>query len=145
MYMLLVVQMVIMDLFVLEEWFVVLGWFGFCFGVGVIFGFLLGGILVFVYGIQCLVILVVLVIFLGVIFSFICVFVSIKGIKIDFQILLLGGFWVSVFDLKVIVFLLWLLDVLRIFLVKVVFNFFIGFFMVMFFIIFMDFFQLEVV
>ncbi|GAB1301934.1 Solute carrier family 22 member 18 [Apodemus speciosus] len=127
-------QMVITDLTAPTERPTALGRLGLCFGVGVIFGSLLGGTLSTSYGIQCPAILAFVVTLLGAVLSFTCVPASTKEASV--QSAHQGGTKASVFDLKAITRLLLLPSVLPVFLVK-------GLFMVMFSIISMDFFQLE--
>lgn len=134
-------QMVITDLTVPTERPTALGRLGLCFGVGVIFGSLLGGTLSTSYGIQCPAILAFVVTLLGAVLSFTCVPASTKEASV--QSAHQGGSKASVFDLKAITRLLLLPSVLPVFLVKVISGFPSGLFMVMFSIISMDFFQLE--
>ncbi|EGW08465.1 Solute carrier family 22 member 18 [Cricetulus griseus] len=134
-------QMVITDLTAPAERPAALGRLGLCFGIGVIFGSLLGGTLNTTYGIQCPAIVALVVTLLGAVLSFTCVPVTTKeaGVQSAHQ----GGTKASVFDLKAITRLLLLPNVLPVFLVKVISGFPSGVFMVMFSIISMDFFQLE--
>lgn len=134
-------QMVITDLTTPAERPAALGRLGLCFGVGVIFGSLLGGTLSTTYGIQCPAIVALVVTLLGAALSFTCVPVTTKeaGVQSAHQ----GETKASVFDLKAITHLLLLPSVLPVFLVKVISGFPAGLFMVMFSIISMDFFQLE--
>lgn len=134
-------QMVITDLTAPTERPTALGRLGLCFGVGVIFGSLLGGTLSTSYGIQCPAILAFVVTLLGAVLSFTCVPASTKEASV--QSAHQGGSKASVFDLKAITRLLLLPSVLPVFLVKVISGFPSGLFMVMFSIISMDFFQLE--
>ncbi|XP_052050702.1 solute carrier family 22 member 18 [Apodemus sylvaticus] len=134
-------QMVITDLTAPTERPTALGRLGLCFGVGVIFGSLLGGTLSTSYGIQCPAILAFVVTLLGAALSFACVPASTKEASV--QSAHQGGTKASVFDLKAITRLLLLPNVLPVFLVKVISGFPSGLFMVMFSIISMDFFQLE--
>lgn len=134
-------QMVITDLTAPTERPTALGRLGLCFGVGVIFGSLLGGTLSTSYGIQCPAILAFVVTLLGAFLSFTCVPASTKEASV--QSAHQGGSKASVFDLKAITRLLLLPSVLPVFLVKVISGFPSGLFMVMFSIVSMDFFQLE--
>ncbi|XP_021489485.1 solute carrier family 22 member 18 isoform X2 [Meriones unguiculatus] len=135
-------QMVIADLTAPAERPAALGRLGLCFGIGMIFGSLLGGTLSTAYGIQCPAIVALVVTLLGAVLSFTCVPVTTKeaSVQSDHQ----GRTKASVFDLKAITRLLLLPRVLPVFLVKVISGFPSGLFMVMFSIISMDFFQLEV-
>lgn len=133
--------MVITDLTTPTERPAALGRLGLCFGVGIIFGSLLGGTLSTAYGIQCPAILAFVVTLLGAVLSFTCVPATTK--KASVQSAHQGGSKASVFDLKAITRLLLLPRVLPVFLVKVISGFPTGLFMVMFSIISMDFFQLE--
>lgn len=134
-------QMVITDLTAPTERPTALGRLGLCFGVGVIFGSLLGGTLSTSYGIQCPAILAFVVTLLGAVLSFTCVPASTKEASV--QSAHQGGSKASVFDLKAITRLLLQPSVLPVFLVKVISGFPSGLFMVMFSIVSMDFFQLE--
>lgn len=132
-------QMVITDLTAPTERPTALSRLGLCFGIGVIFGSLLGGTLSTAYGIQCPAFLAFVVTLLGAVLSFTCIPVTTKEASV--QSAHQGG--TSVFDLKAISRLLLLPRVLPVFLVKVISGFPSGLFMVMFSIISMDFFQLE--
>ncbi|XP_076411830.1 solute carrier family 67 member A1 isoform X2 [Peromyscus maniculatus bairdii] len=134
-------QMVITDLTAPAERPAALGRLGLCFGVGMIFGSLLGGTLSTKYGIQCPAIVALVVTLLGAVLSFTCVPVTTKEASV--QSAHQGGTKPSVFDLKAITRLLLLPSVLPVFLVKVISGFPSGLFLVMFSIISMDFFQLE--
>lgn len=134
-------QMVITDLTAPTERPTALSRLGLCFGIGVIFGSLLGGTLITAYGIQCPAFLAFVVTLLGAVLSFTCVPVTTKEASV--QSAHQGGTKASVFDLKAISRLLLLPRVLPVFLVKVISGFPSGLFMVMFSIISMDFFQLE--
>ncbi|CAO2584009.1 Solute carrier family 22 member 18 [Lemmus lemmus] len=136
-------QMVITDLTVPAERPAALGRLGLCFGVGVIFGSLLGGTLSTTYGIQCPAIVAFVVTFLGAILSFTCIPVNTKDASVQSAHQGPGGTNAGVFDLKAITRLLLLPRVLPVFLVKVISGFPAGLFLVMFSIISMDFFQLE--
>ncbi|XP_036717874.1 solute carrier family 22 member 18 [Balaenoptera musculus] len=136
-------QMVITDLSAPEERPAALGRLGLCFGVGVIFGSLLGGTLSSTCGIQCPVIVALVVNLLGAILSFTCIPTSTKGASAHAQAALPGKPKASLFDLKAITCLLLQPGVLPVFLVKVICGFPSGLFMVMFSLISMDFFQLE--
>uniref|UniRef100_A0A8C6C6C4 Solute carrier family 22 member 18 n=1 Tax=Monodon monoceros TaxID=40151 RepID=A0A8C6C6C4_MONMO len=136
-------QMAITDLSAPEERPAALGRLGLCFGVGVIFGSLLGGTLSSTCGIQCPVIVALVVNLLGAILSFTCIPTSTKGASARAQAALPGKPKASVFDLKAITCLLLQPGVLPVFLVKVICGFPSGLFMVMFSLISMDFFQLE--
>ncbi|XP_051001679.1 solute carrier family 22 member 18 [Acomys russatus] len=133
-------QMVITDLTAPAERPEALGRLGLCFGVGVIFGSLLGGTLSTAYGIQCPAIVALVATLLGAVLSFTCVPVTTKETGVQSS---QGKTKASVFDLKAISHLLLLPRVLPVFLVKVISSFPSGLFMVMFSIISMDFFQLE--
>ncbi|XP_075828985.1 solute carrier family 67 member A1 [Microtus pennsylvanicus] len=134
-------QMVITDLTAPAERPAALGRLGLCFGVGMIFGSLLGGTLSTTYGIQCPAIVAFVVTFLGAILSFTCIPVTTKDTSV--QSAHQGGSDAGVFDLKAITRLLLLPRVLPVFLVKVISGLPAGLFLVMFSIISMDFFQLE--
>ncbi|XP_021066841.1 solute carrier family 22 member 18 [Mus pahari] len=134
-------QMVITDLSAPTERPAALGRLGLCFGIGMIFGSLLGGTLNTAYGIQYPAILAFVVTLLGAVLSFTCVPATTKEASV--QSAHQGGPKASVFDLKAITRLLLLPRVLPVFLVKVISGFPSGLFMVMFSIISMDFFQLE--
>ncbi|XP_025142683.3 solute carrier family 22 member 18 isoform X2 [Bubalus bubalis] len=136
-------QMVIADLSTPEERPAALGRLGLCFGVGLIFGSLLGGTLSSSCGIQCPVIVALVVTLLGALLSVTCIPASTKGASAHAQTTLPGKPKASVFDLKAITRLLLQPGVLPVFLVKVICGLPIGLFMVMFSIISMDFFQLE--
>ncbi|XP_024604706.1 solute carrier family 22 member 18 isoform X1 [Neophocaena asiaeorientalis asiaeorientalis] len=136
-------QMAITDLSAPEERPAALGRLGLCFGVGVIFGSLLGGTLSSTCGIQCPVIVALVVNLLGAILSFTCIPTSTKGASARAQAALPGKPKASVFDLKAITCVLLQPGVLPVFLVKVICSFPSGLFMVMFSLISMDFFQLE--
>uniref|UniRef100_A0A4W2BNB6 Organic cation transporter-like protein 2 n=1 Tax=Bos indicus x Bos taurus TaxID=30522 RepID=A0A4W2BNB6_BOBOX len=136
-------QMVIADLSTPEERPAALGRLGLCFGVGLIFGSLLGGTLSSSCGIQCPVIVAFVVTLLGALLSVTCIPASTKGASAHAQTTLPGRPKASVFDLKAITRLLLQPGVLPVFLVKVICGLPIGLFMVMFSIISMDFFQLE--
>lgn len=134
-------QMVITDLTAPTERPAALGRLGLCFGIGIIFGSLLGGTLNTAYGIQCPAILAFVVTLLGAVLSFTCVPATTKEASV--QSAPQGGTKASVFDLKAITRLLLLPRVLPVFLVKVISGLPSGLFLVMFSIISMDFFQLE--
>ncbi|XP_006508575.1 solute carrier family 22 member 18 isoform X2 [Mus musculus] len=146
-------QMVITDLTAPTERPAALGRLGLCFGIGIIFGSLLGGTLNTAYGIQCPAILAFVVTLLGAVLSFTCVPATTKEASV--QSAPQGGTKASVFDLKAITRLLLLPRVLPVFLVKVISGLpsgpgitaglllYPGLFLVMFSIISMDFFQLE--
>ncbi|XP_033717299.1 solute carrier family 22 member 18 isoform X13 [Tursiops truncatus] len=136
-------QMAITDLSAPEERPAALGRLGLCFGVGVIFGSLLGGTLSSTCGIQCPVIVAFVVSLLGAVLSLTCIPTSTKGASARAQAALPGKPKASVFDLKAITCLLLQPGVLPVFLVKVICGFPSGLFMVMFSLISMDFFQLE--
>ncbi|XP_060014218.1 solute carrier family 22 member 18 isoform X12 [Lagenorhynchus albirostris] len=136
-------QMAITDLSAPEERPAALGRLGLCFGVGVIFGSLLGGTLSSTCGIQCPVIVALVVSLLGAVLSLTCLPTSTKGASARAQSALPGKPKASVFDLKAITCLLLQPGVLPVFLVKVICGFPSGLFMVMFSLISMDFFQLE--
>ncbi|XP_067604031.1 solute carrier family 22 member 18 isoform X6 [Pseudorca crassidens] len=136
-------QMAITDLSAPEERPAALGRLGLCFGVGVIFGSLLGGTLSSTCGIQCPVIVALVVSLLGAVLSLTCIPTSTKGASAHAQAALPGKPKASVFDLKAITCLLLQPGVLPVFLVKVICGFPSGLFMVMFSLISMDFFQLE--
>ncbi|XP_033258421.1 solute carrier family 22 member 18 isoform X4 [Orcinus orca] len=136
-------QMAITDLSAPEERPAALGRLGLCFGVGVIFGSLLGGTLSSTCGIQCPVIVALVVSLLGAVLSLTCIPTSTKGASARAQAALPGKPKASVFDLKAITCLLLQPGVLPVFLVKVICGFPSGLFMVMFSLISMDFFQLE--
>ncbi|XP_057584696.1 solute carrier family 22 member 18 isoform X8 [Hippopotamus amphibius kiboko] len=143
MHMLPAAQMVITDLSPPAERPAALGRLGLCFGVGVIFGSLLGGTLSSACGIQCPVIMALVANLLGAALSFTCIPASTKGASAHAQASLPGKPKASVFDLKAITQLLLQPGVLPVFLVKVICSLPSGLFMVMFSIISMDFFQLE--
>nr|CAC16401.2 tumor suppressing subtransferable candidate 5 [Mus musculus domesticus] len=134
-------QMVITDLTAPTERPAALGRLGLCFGIGIIFGSLLGGTLNTAYGYQCPAILAFVVTLLGAVLSFTCVPATTKEASV--QSAPQGGTKASVFDLKAITRLLLLPRVLPVFLVKVISGLPSGVFLVMFSIISMDFFQLE--
>ncbi|XP_007947465.1 solute carrier family 22 member 18 [Orycteropus afer afer] len=136
-------QMVITDLSPPEERPAALGRLGLCFGVGLIFGSLLGGTLSTACGIQCPALVALVANLLGAALSFTCIPASTKGASAAAQAARPGGPKPGVFDLKAITHLLLLPGVLPVFLIKVVSGFPSGLFMVMFSIISMDFFQLE--
>ncbi|TEA11792.1 hypothetical protein DBR06_SOUSAS6910296 [Sousa chinensis] len=136
-------QMAITDLSAPEERPAALGRLGLCFGVGVIFGSLLGGTLSSTCGIQCPVIVALVVSLLGAVLSLTCIPTSTKGASARAQAALPGKPKASVFDLKAITCLLLQPGVLPVFLGKVICGFPSGLFMVMFSLISMDFFQLE--
>ncbi|KAM9659833.1 solute carrier family 22 member 18 isoform 2-T2 [Trichechus inunguis] len=136
-------QMVITDLSPPEERPAALGRLGFCFGVGIIFGSLLGGTLSTTCGIQCPPLVGLTANLLGAVLSFIFIPANTKGASADTQVAPPGGPKASVFDLKAITRLLLLPGVLPIFLIKVISGFPSGLFQIMFSIIAMDFFQLE--
>uniref|UniRef100_A0A8C9BA97 Major facilitator superfamily (MFS) profile domain-containing protein n=1 Tax=Phocoena sinus TaxID=42100 RepID=A0A8C9BA97_PHOSS len=83
-------QMAITDLSAPEERPAALGRLGLCFGVGVIFGSLLGGTLSSTCGIQCPVIVALVVNLLGAILSFTCIPTSTKGASARAQAALPG-------------------------------------------------------
>ncbi|KAM9078958.1 solute carrier family 22 member 18 isoform 2-T2 [Megaptera novaeangliae] len=87
-------QMVITDLSAPEKRPAALGRLGLCFGVGVIFGSLLGGTLSSTCGIQCPVIVALVVNLLGAILSFTCIPTSTKGASAHAQAALPGLFMV---------------------------------------------------
>ncbi|XP_061058248.1 solute carrier family 22 member 18 isoform X2 [Eubalaena glacialis] len=87
-------QMVITDLSAPEERPAALGRLGLCFGIGVIFGSLLGGTLSSTCGIQCPVIVALVVNLLGAILSFTCIPTSTKGASAHAQAALPGLFMV---------------------------------------------------
>ncbi|XP_053780842.1 solute carrier family 22 member 18 isoform X2 [Desmodus rotundus] len=136
-------QMVVADLSAPEERPAALGRLGLCFGVGTIFGSLLGGTLSAACGIQCPPFVAFVANLLGAVLSFTCIPTSTKRASAHGQAAPAGGPQASVFDLKAISRLLLQPSVLPVFLVKVVSGFPSGLFMVMFSIISMDFFQLE--
>ncbi|XDA87929.1 hypothetical protein R6Z07F_017610 [Ovis aries] len=136
-------QMVIADLSTPEERPAALGRLGLCFGVGLIFGSLLGGTLSSSFGIQCPVVAALVVTLLGALLSATCIPASTKGASVHAQTTPPGKPKASVFDLKAITRLLLQPGVLPVFLVKVICGLPIGLFMVMFSIISMDFFQLD--
>uniref|UniRef100_A0A5G2R671 Organic cation transporter-like protein 2 n=1 Tax=Sus scrofa TaxID=9823 RepID=A0A5G2R671_PIG len=136
-------QMVLADLSAPEERPTALSRLGLCFGVGVIFGSLLGGTLSSSCGIQCPVIVALVVSLLGAVLSFTCIPTNTKGASDHAQPVPPGRTKASVFDLKAISRLLLQPGVLPVFLVKVISGFPSGLFTVMFSIISMDFFQLE--
>ncbi|XP_047630935.1 solute carrier family 22 member 18 isoform X2 [Phacochoerus africanus] len=136
-------QMVLADLSTPEERPTALGRLGLCFGVGVIFGSLLGGTLSSSCGIQCPVIVALVVSLLGAVLSFTCIPTNTKVASDHAQPVPPGRTKASVFDLKAISRLLLQPGVLPVFLVKVISGFPSGLFTVMFSIISMDFFQLE--
>lgn len=136
-------QMVLADLSAPEERPTALSRLGLCFGVGVIFGSLLGGTLSSSCGIQCPVIVALVVSLLGAVLSFTCIPTNTKGASDHAQPVPPGRTKTSVFDLKAISRLLLQPGVLPVFLVKVISGFPSGLFTVMFSIISMDFFQLE--
>ncbi|XP_026945998.1 solute carrier family 22 member 18 isoform X19 [Sagmatias obliquidens] len=83
-------QMAITDLSAPEERPAALGRLGLCFGVGVIFGSLLGGTLSSTCGIQCPVIVALVVSLLGAVLSFTCIPTSTKGASARAQAALPG-------------------------------------------------------
>nr|XP_030689013.1 solute carrier family 22 member 18 isoform X2 [Globicephala melas] len=116
-------QMAITDLSAPEERPAALGRLGLCFGVGVIFGSLLGGTLSSTCGIQCPVIVALVVSLLGAVLSLTCIPTSTKGASAHAQAALPGKPKASVFDLKAITCLLLQPGVLPVFLVKVICGF----------------------
>lgn len=136
-------QMVITDLTSPRERPEALGRLGLCFGVGVIFGSLLGGTLSTAYGIQFPAIVALVATLLGAVLSFTCIPANTKETSVTVQSTPQGRAKASVFDLKAITRLLLLPAVLPVFLVKVISGFPSGLFMIMFSIVSMDFFQLE--
>ncbi|XP_060014215.1 solute carrier family 22 member 18 isoform X11 [Lagenorhynchus albirostris] len=116
-------QMAITDLSAPEERPAALGRLGLCFGVGVIFGSLLGGTLSSTCGIQCPVIVALVVSLLGAVLSLTCLPTSTKGASARAQSALPGKPKASVFDLKAITCLLLQPGVLPVFLVKVICGF----------------------
>ncbi|XP_003798414.2 solute carrier family 22 member 18 [Otolemur garnettii] len=135
-------QMIITDLSSPEERPAALGRFGLCFGVGIIFGSLLGGTLSTTFGIQCPAVVAFVANLLGIGLSVTCIPSSTKCASTNTPAMP-GGPQAGVLDLKAISRLLLLPGVLRVFFIKVVSGFPSGLFMVMFSIISMDFFQLE--
>ncbi|XP_073665445.1 solute carrier family 22 member 18 isoform X20 [Tursiops truncatus] len=87
-------QMAITDLSAPEERPAALGRLGLCFGVGVIFGSLLGGTLSSTCGIQCPVIVAFVVSLLGAVLSLTCIPTSTKGASARAQAALPGLFMV---------------------------------------------------
>ncbi|XP_060014207.1 solute carrier family 22 member 18 isoform X6 [Lagenorhynchus albirostris] len=87
-------QMAITDLSAPEERPAALGRLGLCFGVGVIFGSLLGGTLSSTCGIQCPVIVALVVSLLGAVLSLTCLPTSTKGASARAQSALPGLFMV---------------------------------------------------
>ncbi|XP_049569987.1 solute carrier family 22 member 18 isoform X6 [Orcinus orca] len=87
-------QMAITDLSAPEERPAALGRLGLCFGVGVIFGSLLGGTLSSTCGIQCPVIVALVVSLLGAVLSLTCIPTSTKGASARAQAALPGLFMV---------------------------------------------------
>ncbi|XP_025142686.3 solute carrier family 22 member 18 isoform X4 [Bubalus bubalis] len=87
-------QMVIADLSTPEERPAALGRLGLCFGVGLIFGSLLGGTLSSSCGIQCPVIVALVVTLLGALLSVTCIPASTKGASAHAQTTLPGLFMV---------------------------------------------------
>ncbi|XP_037012224.2 solute carrier family 22 member 18 isoform X1 [Artibeus jamaicensis] len=136
-------QMVVVDLSAPEERPAALGRLGLCFGIGIIFGSLLGGTLSTAYGIQYPPFVAFVANLLGAALSFTFIPASTKGAGAQGQATPPGGPQASVFDLKAISRLLLQPGVLPVFLVKVISGFPSGLFMVMSSIISMDFFQLE--
>ncbi|XP_077913751.1 solute carrier family 67 member A1 isoform X1 [Halichoerus grypus] len=136
-------QMVITDLSAPEERPAALGRLGLCFGVGMIFGSLLGGTLSAACGLRCPAAVALVANLVAAVLSFTCIPISTKGVSTHAQAAPPGGAQASVFDLKAISRLLLRPGVLPVFLVKVVSGFPSGLFMVMFSIISMDFFQLD--
>ncbi|XP_057584700.1 solute carrier family 22 member 18 isoform X11 [Hippopotamus amphibius kiboko] len=94
MHMLPAAQMVITDLSPPAERPAALGRLGLCFGVGVIFGSLLGGTLSSACGIQCPVIMALVANLLGAALSFTCIPASTKGASAHAQASLPGLFMV---------------------------------------------------
>nr|XP_030689033.1 solute carrier family 22 member 18 isoform X19 [Globicephala melas] len=84
-------QMAITDLSAPEERPAALGRLGLCFGVGVIFGSLLGGTLSSTCGIQCPVIVALVVSLLGAVLSLTCIPTSTKGASAHAQAALPGA------------------------------------------------------
>lgn len=136
-------QMIITDLTPVEQRPAALGRLGLCFGIGVILGSLLGGLLSASCGLHCPALLALGVNLLGVVLSITSIPASTKVEGARAQAAPPGGPKSSVFDLKAITRLLLLPGVLPIFLIKVISGFPSGLFLVMFSIISMDFFQLE--
>ncbi|XP_006736365.1 solute carrier family 22 member 18 isoform X1 [Leptonychotes weddellii] len=136
-------QMVITDLSAPEERPAALGRLGLCFGVGIIFGSLLGGTLSTACGLRCPAAVALVANLVAAVLSFTCIPISTKGVSTHAQAAPPGGAQASVFDLKAISRLLLRPGVLPVFLVKVVSGFPSGLFTVMFSIISMDFFQLD--
>ncbi|XP_004403866.1 PREDICTED: solute carrier family 22 member 18 [Odobenus rosmarus divergens] len=136
-------QMVITDLSAPEERQAALGRLGLCFGVGMIFGSLLGGTLSAACGLRCPASVALVANLVAAVLSFTCIPISTKGVSTHAQAAPPGRAQASVFDLKAISRLLLRPGILPVFLVKVVSGFPSGLFMVMFSIISMDFFQLD--
>ncbi|XP_048073601.1 solute carrier family 22 member 18 [Ursus arctos] len=136
-------QMVIADLSAPEERPAALGRLGLCFGVGMIFGSLLGGTLSAAYGLRCPAFVALVANLVAATLSYTFIPSSTKGASAPTPAAPPGGTQASVFDLKAISRVLLQPGVLPVFLVKVVSGFPSGLFMVMFSIISMDFFQLD--
>ncbi|XP_046928195.1 solute carrier family 22 member 18 isoform X1 [Lynx rufus] len=141
-----VAQMTIADLSEPQELPEALGRLGLCFGVGMIFGSLLGGTLSATCGMQCPATVALVANLVGAVLSFTFIPVSTKGASAHDRAPLRvppGGPQANVFDLKAITRLLLQSGVLPVFLIKVASSLPFGLFMVMFPIISMDFFQLD--
>ncbi|XP_002920170.1 solute carrier family 22 member 18 [Ailuropoda melanoleuca] len=136
-------QMVIADLSAPEERPAALGRLGLCFGVGMIFGSLLGGTLSAAYGLQCPAFVALVANLMAATLSYTLIPSSTKGASAPTPAAPPGRTQASVFDLKAISHVLLQPGVLPVFLIKVVSGFPSGLFMVTFSIISMDFFQLD--
>uniref|UniRef100_A0ABI7W2V2 Major facilitator superfamily (MFS) profile domain-containing protein n=1 Tax=Felis catus TaxID=9685 RepID=A0ABI7W2V2_FELCA len=138
-----VAQMTIADLSEPQELPAALGRLGLCFGVGMIFGSLLGGTLSATCGMQCPATVALVANLVGAVLSFTFIPVSTKGASAHDRAVPAGGPQANVFDLKAITRLLLQSGVLPVFLIKVASSLPFGLFMVMFPIVSMDFFQLD--
>ncbi|GAB5578216.1 solute carrier family 22 member 18 [Prionailurus iriomotensis] len=135
--------MTIADLSEPQELPAALGRLGLCFGVGMIFGSLLGGTLSATCGMQCPATVALVANLVGAVLSFTFIPVSTKGASAHDRAVPAGGPQANVFDLKAITCLLLQSGVLPVFLIKVASSLPFGLFMVMFPIVSMDFFQLD--
>ncbi|XP_078289945.1 solute carrier family 67 member A1 isoform X2 [Panthera onca] len=138
-----VAQMTIADLSEPQELPAALGRLGLCFGVGMIFGSLLGGTLSATCGMHCPATVALVANLVGAVLSFTFIPVSTKGASAHDRAVPAGGPQANVFDLKAITRLLLQSGVLPVFLIKVASSLPFGLFMVMFPIVSMDFFQLD--
>ncbi|XP_039091403.1 solute carrier family 22 member 18 [Hyaena hyaena] len=136
-----VAQMIVADLSAPKALPAALGRLGLCFGVGMIFGSLLGGTLSTTCGMQCPASVALVANLVGAVLSLTCIPVSTKGARAAAAPP--GRPQANMFDLKAITHLLLQSGVWPVFLIKVASGLPFGLFMVMFPIISMDFFQLD--